>query len=313
MKKAIFFFAIATLLFGDMLLQAQDITGTWEGRLDGRQFLQLNIVQVGKVVCGYSWDHDNINAKSYCMARFMGRLDEVENEWVLTGYSFIEQSGDHDLMTLRIYLKTGPNGKKTIEGWSAYPGGYISFLSRRLGPQILLNKVSDAPSEIFDFMKDCKKQKEDKKDNPAPIIQKNDTITKPVSPERPPVKKDSIGIVKEMQSRKNTALKPLLVNDRNIILKLYDNATVDGDSISIFYNGKLLLSHKKLTEQAIEIPLVLDEQADRHEITLFAENLGSIPPNTALVVITAGKKRYELFASASLSENAVIVLEYKPG
>ena len=102
MKKAIFFFAIATLLCGDMLLQAQDITGTWEGRLDGRQFLQLNIVQVGKVVCGYSWDHDNINTKSYCMARFMGRLDEVENEWVLTGYSFIEQSGDHDLMTFEV-------------------------------------------------------------------------------------------------------------------------------------------------------------------------------------------------------------------
>lgn len=311
MNRVIIFFLF--VMGYHAILNAQDITGTWEGRLDNRQFLQLNIVQVGNVVCGYTWDHDNFDTKSYCMARFSGRLDPEENEWILSGYSFIEQSGNHDLMTLRIYLKTAPNGKKVIEGWSAYPGGYVSLLSRRIGPQILLDKVSDAPSEMFDFMKDCPiKKKNDKPEDKPSLNNRPDSIIKPASPERPPLKKDSVGIVKKMQSRKNTALKPLLVNSKSITLKLYDNATVDGDSISIFYNGKLLLSHKKLTEKAIEIPLMLDEHADRHEITLFAENLGSIPPNTALVVITADGKRYELFASASLTENAVIVLEYKP-
>jgi hypothetical protein len=93
---------------------------------------------------------------------------------------------------------------------------------------------------------------------------------------------------------------------------VYDNAIMDGDTVSILYNGKLLLSHQLLSEKAIEINLVLDEKKTRHEITLFAENLGSIPPNTALVVITAGDKRYELFASASLEENAVLVFDYRP-
>jgi hypothetical protein len=45
---------------------------------------------------------------------------------------------------------------------------------------------------------------------------------------------------------------------------------------------------------------------------MFAENLGSIPPNTALIVVTAGTKRYELHSSASLEENAVMLFEYKP-
>ena len=45
---------------------------------------------------------------------------------------------------------------------------------------------------------------------------------------------------------------------------------------------------------------------------MVAENLGSIPPNTALIVVYAGNKRYELFSSASLEENAVLVFEYKP-
>ncbi|HNA00676.1 MAG TPA: hypothetical protein PLN49_07430, partial [Ferruginibacter sp.] len=56
----------------------------------------------------------------------------------------------------------------------------------------------------------------------------------------------------------------------------------------------------------------LDEKQERHEITMVAENLGSIPPNTALIVVYAGNKRYELFSSASLEENAVLVFEYKP-
>jgi hypothetical protein len=45
---------------------------------------------------------------------------------------------------------------------------------------------------------------------------------------------------------------------------------------------------------------------------LFAHNLGSIPPNTATVVVKSGGKRYELRSSASLTENAVLMLDYKP-
>ena len=60
------------------------------------------------------------------------------------------------------------------------------------------------------------------------------------------------------------------------------------------------------------IDLALDETSKTHEIILYAENLGSIPPNTALIVVNAGNKRYELHASASLEENAVLVFEYAP-
>ena len=95
-------------------------------------------------------------------------------------------------------------------------------------------------------------------------------------------------------------------------MELYDNGTVDGDSISIFYNNKLLVSNRGLSEKAITVNFMLDEKAPQHEIILFANNLGSIPPNTATVVVKAGEKRYELRSSASLTENAVLVLEYKP-
>jgi putative heme iron utilization protein len=44
---------------------------------------------------------------------------------------------------------------------------------------------------------------------------------------------------------------------------------------------------------------------------MFAENLGRIPPNTALMVITDGKNRYQVFLSSSLTENATIQLKRK--
>ncbi|MBL0183201.1 MAG: DPP IV N-terminal domain-containing protein [Chitinophagaceae bacterium] len=129
------------------------------------------------------------------------------------------------------------------------------------------------------------------------------------SPATAPVKKDSVATV---STRKNTVFSRIPVSVTNITLDIFDNGTIDGDSISVYYNGKLLVSNRGLSEKAITVQLLLDEKAAQHEIVLFANNLGSIPPNTATIVVKAGDKRYELHSSASLTENAVLVLEYKP-
>lgn len=72
------------------------------------------------------------------------------------------------------------------------------------------------------------------------------------------------------------------------------------------------MSHQRLSDKPINIDIDFDKDTNIHEITLYAENLGSIPPNTALIVVTAGKQRFELRSKASLSENAVLVFERKP-
>jgi hypothetical protein len=70
------------------------------------------------------------------------------------------------------------------------------------------------------------------------------------------------------------------------------------------------LSHQLVSEKPIILDLELDENLVQNEIILFAENLGSISPNTALIVVNAGDKRYELFSNADLGKNAVLVIEY---
>lgn len=209
---------------------------------------------------------------------------------------------------------------------------------------VYIKKVSDKPYEMHELMKDCIARDKKTYDTTAKVVPKKPKdstppavkIITPVKPKDslppvviitpplkkdslPPVvtapviiKKDSVAVPKTFTQRKNKEQSRITVDVKTINLKVYDNAIVDGDTVSILYNGKLLLSHQLLSEKAIEINLELDEKQTRHEITLFAHNLGSIPPNTALIVITAGDKRYELFASSSLDENAVLVFEYKP-
>ncbi|MBC7535967.1 MAG: hypothetical protein H7258_09770, partial [Ferruginibacter sp.] len=124
--------------------------------------------------------------------------------------------------------------------------------------------------------------------------------------------KEQAALVEKMNSRKQKELSHITVSQRNITLSVYDNGVVDNDTVSIFYNGKLIAGNKGLSVKPLVINLQLDENAVLHEIVMFAENLGSIAPNTALIVVTAGDKRYELHSSASLTENAVLIFEYKP-
>ena len=76
-------------------------------------------------------------------------------------------------------------------------------------------------------------------------------------------------------------------------------------------NSQLVLPHQELAARAFNIYLRLDSTRDVNEISMFAENLGRIPPNTALMVLTDGKNRYEVFLSSSLTENATIRLRRK--
>jgi hypothetical protein len=44
---------------------------------------------------------------------------------------------------------------------------------------------------------------------------------------------------------------------------------------------------------------------------MVGENLGSIPPNTALMIVTAGKERYRLYLTADEKQNALVRFIYK--
>ncbi len=122
---------------------------------------------------------------------------------------------------------------------------------------------------------------------------------------------DIVLIPAQMAKRKKSEEGHIIVNTKRITLNIYDNGIVDGDSVSIFFNGKLLLTHQLVSEKPIVLDLELDENLVKNEIILFAENLGNISPNTALIVVNSGDKQYELFSNTDLGKNAVLVIEYR--
>ena len=94
-------------------------------------------------------------------------------------------------------------------------------------------------------------------------------------------------------------------------LSFYDNGDIDGDSISVFLNKIPILSKQELTSRALNIYLALDSTKPYNEISMLAENLGKYPPNTALMVVTDGINRYEVYLSSSLTQTASVRLKRK--
>jgi hypothetical protein len=100
------------------------------------------------------------------------------------------------------------------------------------------------------------------------------------------------------------------VDTGTIRLDFYDNAEVDGDSITVLVDKKVVLSHQRLSAKPLTTHIRIDQQNAFHEVEMVAENLGSIPPNTAILIITAGDKRYLLTLTSSQSKSAMVRFVY---
>lgn len=112
------------------------------------------------------------------------------------------------------------------------------------------------------------------------------------------------GVATDVQSR-------LVLPFADVSIDLYDNGDIDGDSITLIVNDKVVAEHKKLSTHAIHFDLKKEEFADTTTIIMRAENLGSIPPNTALMLITSLGKRYDVRLSSDLKRQAAVVLYRK--
>jgi hypothetical protein len=96
-----------------------------------------------------------------------------------------------------------------------------------------------------------------------------------------------------------------------IKIDVYDNGEIDGDIATIILDGKMIISSQPLSAKAASISLELEQGIDEHILELFADNLGNIPPNTALLVLTCNKKRYELNLSSNGKMNGSVRLVIK--
>lgn len=131
-------------------------------------------------------------------------------------------------------------------------------------------------------------------------------------PREMPVQKNTPPPPPELVQRMDQLVRTIEVNEPDILIEFYDNGEIDNDTISVYHNNTRVVKNGRLAYRPITVKIHCTEPNEQHEVVVVAENLGDIAPNTALMVVTVGKKRYEVFLSTTEQKNARVVFQYKP-
>lgn len=146
----------------------------------------------------------------------------------------------------------------------------------------------------------------------------NDIKSTPIVPDAEPEKKSPVIKMREpsfippvLKNRENEVVQSITVNTNEVNIDIYDNGTIDHDTISVYLDKKLVINHQMLTTNAINLKLKMDESTAYHELVMVADNLGDIPPNTSLMVVRAGDKQYEVRIASTEQKNAVVIFKFE--
>lgn len=306
----------ATLAFIGRLATAQQITGVWNGRIDGRR-VELKVIQKGDSLTGTSYYFES--PQRYTQYSIHGYFDATDNSVVWWDDVLLEQKGNTLFRNTAALLSVADfncpgSGRMFLEGKAK------DKADKTRGNVALTKTGTPLFPDAWDYVIDNYTQGTNDpfvidsiamvaftpvvKTPPvvAPILRK----TQPTP--APPIAAAPISIEEKFRQREKTFTTEIPVSGDSIELRFYDNAEVDGDSISLFLNNRLLFEHVRLTEKAYTIKLPTTAFADTAELVMVAENLGSIPPNTSYMVAISGGQRYEARLASTENSSAYIRL-----
>ena len=307
----------------------------------------LEIEVAGAQVSGYSYTYFSMSGKRYfVICRLKGNFDkgskslsvnEVETVKTNTPPDFKNCLQSHELTYLKQAEKEILLGKwKPVEKGSDCGKGNTSLERKLLVTNLPSAKKDEksAPKKIESNPAQQKvlaeaepkalpsiKKPTEEKTNIAPKVSQQ-TVTeksaekmadpKPVMPMEGGKAKNLSESAKEKLTQRNAqVIKTIDVTGPFIKIDIYDNGQVDGDTVSIFMNGVLLIPAKMLTAKPITININVNEKDDVYDIVMFAESMGTIPPNTALMVVTTSTNRYEINITSTEQTSGSIRLKVK--
>jgi hypothetical protein len=256
-----------------------------------------------------------------CITSFYGTLRVSKVKTELNGYFYRDKKYTYTCPDLRVSYTLYTEAKVTDSIFKDLSSTRSFWKPAPPVPDLV--KGNDAKQEaemqaVADTKIPVKKSSEDTGSIITAKDKKTETVLSAIektpiilAPEKPVVQADIIKINEDFRKRKLIVSKQIEVSSDSVRLSFYDNAEVDGDSISVFLNGKLVVAHQGLTERAFNVYIQLDSSLAINEVSMFAENLGKYPPNTALMVISDGDKRYETFLSSDFKGNATIRLKLR--
>jgi len=161
-------------------------------------------------------------------------------------------------------------------------------------------------------------QKRDPDDEPVTVKPAPEKKPEPVAVKPPPPKPTPppvayvapsvAGGAAELDKRFTKSDQSFYFENDSLVLTLYDNGDVDGDTVTVIMNGNVIFSKAGLSTKANTKTVYITPNMDSVKLVMYAESLGEIPPNTGLLIVNDGEKRYDVRFSADLNTNAAIVL-----
>jgi hypothetical protein len=150
----------------------------------------------------------------------------------------------------------------------------------------------------------------------SPVQEKKEIKTEPVAVVsiKPEEKKPAIDIIAKssvVAGRKSEFSQIVSFKSDSLELSLYDNGEIDGDTVSVFLNGEVIMARQGLKASAIKKTIYITPGNEDFTLVLFAENLGKYPPNTGLLVVHDGEDIYNLRFSSDFQKSSGIVFRKK--
>lgn len=146
------------------------------------------------------------------------------------------------------------------------------------------------------------------KEKPAKV--KTETTVVKEAPQKNATPK-SVGAAADIKNRIIETIQSVNYTSDSLVISLYDNGEVDGDTVSVLMNGKVIMPMVGLSTNVVHKTIYTKDITDSIQIVMYAENLGSLPPNTGLLIVYDGKQRYEIRFSGDLKKNSAIVFRRK--
>jgi len=176
----------------------------------------------------------------------------------------------------------------------------------------LKKRITPPTKPAIEHQKPEPKTNQIKKNNTPVLV---DKTTQPTIIETPFVKSTPIIIPSKIAQRETDVQSLLEIAPRDkdsIKIDIYDNGDIDGDIVSLYQDNKLIVNKKTIMANALTFYVSLNKNLNPiSHLLLVAESLGSIPPCTAVMVVTTKSKRYEVRLSSNFTKNATVELFLK--
>jgi hypothetical protein len=340
---------ISFLILSRQVAVAQDLSGQWIGSFTSNDEPSSSSIEYvlefdvnASSITGYSYTYFPIAGKRYfVICKLKGSYDEGSKSIVINEVEKIKSNTPPDfhncLQTHKLtYFKQG--NREILDGkWASTEKGNDCGAGTSIFERKLLEKIkpietfkkqapTSVPKKTTPVVRSItskplvnqktvqKKQlpKSPIEEKSLPSVTEKKTEEKLISIEEPKKMKEEFAPPKEkVSNRTYQILKTIDIESDKVKIDIYDNGQIDGDTVSIYMNDKLIVSRRMLTARPISIQLNADENTDIYDVVMYAENLGTIPPNTALMIVQTPKNRYEINITSTQQTSGAVRFRIK--